>query len=245
MELATIMLRTIFMYFFIFLIMRMMGKREIGKLSVFDLVISIMIAEIAVIIIESTEKTMMTAVAPIVLLVLIQIGIAFLSLKNQKMRLLFDGKPSVLIQDGHLNRKEMFRQRYNLDDLMIQLRDNQVSDIEDVKLAVLESTGKLSVILKKSGNGDGQESGRQRPSGAAESEEYTKDRIEVKPKIRYEVLPMPLIMDGQVQDENLEKLGKTRFWLKSELQNFEVDSFKQVFFCSIDHKGKLYVDKKN
>jgi len=245
MELTAILLRTIFMYFFIFMIMRMMGKREIGKLSVFDLVISIMIAEIAVIVIESTDKSMITAVAPIVLLVLIQIGIAFLSMKNRKIRMMFDGKPSVLIQDGHLNRKEMYRQRYNLDDLMLQLRENQVSDISEVEIAVLESTGKLSVIMKeKEGSGSGEETGNDGGATVSSSAvRYSKEEID-RPKYRYELLPMPLIMDGQVQDDNLEKLGKNRFWLKSELQRYEVDNFKQVYFCSVDHKGKFYVDKK-
>lgn len=240
MELTATLFRTIFMYFFIFLIMRLMGKREIGKLSVFDLVISIMIAEIAVIVIESTDKALLSAVAPILLLVLIQIGIAFLSLKSRKARVLIDGKPSVLIRDGHLNRKEMFRQRYNLDDLLIQLRENQVANIEDVELAVLESSGKLSVITKSSEPDTGREA-----SGMSEQERSPDaERPGKSPKIRYEVLPIPLIMDGQVQDENLEKIGKNRFWLKGELQNREIENFKEVYFCSIDHRGKLYVDKK-
>jgi uncharacterized membrane protein YcaP (DUF421 family) len=242
MELAAILLRTTFMYFFIFIIMRLMGKREIGKLSVFDLVISIMIAEIAVIVIETKEKSMMLAIAPILLLVIIQIGFAYVSLKNQKLRILFDGKPSVLIRDGHLNRKEMKKQRYNLDDLMTQLRENQVSEIDKVELAVLETTGKLSVIMKEdlSGfEGTGKVSDPKEPS---REQEYNKS--DHNPKFRYELLPMPLILDGQVQDHNLEKLGKTRFWLKNELQHYNVENFKHVFFCSINHNGKLYVDRK-
>lgn len=235
MELTVILLRTTFMYFFIFLIMRLMGKREIGKLSVFDLVISIMIAEIAVIVIETTEKSMLLAIAPIILLVLIQIGIAFITMKNRKIRLLFDGEPSVFIRNGRLNREEMRRQRYNMDDLLSQLRENQVTDIESVELAVLESTGKLSVIRKHESEGSGKQD-------YSNEQEY--DKWASNPKIRYELLPLPLILDGQVQDDSLEKLGKTRFWLKNELQNYEVDNFKHVFFCSIDHKGKLYVDKK-
>lgn len=231
MELTATLLRTTFMYFFIFLIMRLMGKREIGKLSVFDLVISIMIAEIAVIVIETTEKSMVLAVAPILLLFVIQVSLAFLMMKNRKLRLWFDGKPSVLIKDGRLNREEMHKQRYNLDDLMQQLRDNQVTEVNEVEIAVLESTGKLSVIKK--GNGD---------SNGKEGQTY--EKIDRNPQFRYELLPMALIMDGQVQDDNLEKLGKTRFWLKSELSNYEVDNFKQVFFCTIDHNGKIYVDKK-
>ncbi|MCD9025675.1 DUF421 domain-containing protein [Cohnella silvisoli] len=239
MELTVVLLRTTFMYFFIFLIMRLMGKREIGKLSVFDLVISIMIAEIAVIVIETTEKSLFLAVAPILLLVIVQIGISFFSLKSRKVRMLFDGKPSVLIRDGHLNREEMRKQRYNLDDLMLQLRDNQVTEIEKVELAVLESTGKLSVIMKENVKNNGEGTGK-----SNNSDEQLFDKSDISSKIRYELLPMALILDGQVQDDNLEKLGKTRFWLKSELQNYEVENFKHVFFCSIDHKGKLYVDKK-
>lgn len=238
MELTATLLRTTFMYFFIFLIMRFMGKREIGKLSVFDLVISIMIAEIAVIVIETTEKPLHLAIAPMLLLVFIQIGIAFVTLKNRKIRMWFDGEPSVLISNGRLNRKEMRKQRYNLDDLLTQLRDNQVTSIENVELAVLESTGKLSVIMKENQEGR-QGTGKQDSPKEQEFEKWANT-----PKIRYELLPLPLILDGQVQDESLEKLGKTRFWLKNELQSHEVDNFKHVFFCSIDHRGRLYVDKK-
>jgi uncharacterized membrane protein YcaP (DUF421 family) len=241
MELAAILLRTAFMYFFIFIIMRLMGKREIAKLSVFDLVISIMIAEIAVIVIESKEKSMMLAIAPILLLVFIQIGFAYVSLKNQKLRMWFDGKPSVLIRDGHLNRKEMRKQRYNLDDLMTQLRENQVTEIDKVELAVLESTGKLSVIMKENLHDP---DGIGKISDPKQSREQEYNKSDHNPKFRYELLPMPLIMDGHVQDHNLEKLGKTRFWLKNELQNYNVENFKHVFFCSINHEGKLYVDRK-
>ncbi|TFE30727.1 DUF421 domain-containing protein [Cohnella luojiensis] len=244
MELTVILLRTMLMYVFIFLILRLMGKREIGKLSVFDLVISIMIAEIAVIVIESTEKNMLLAIGPILLLVLTQIGVAFFTMKNRKLRLLFDGKPSVFIRDGLINRKEMYKQRYNLDDLMLQLRENQVSDIGDVELAVLESTGKLSVIMKDHQSRNGEGSIRSGHNESTTGSEYDKVNHDSGVKIRYELLPVALILDGQVQDDNLEKLGKTRFWLKSELRNYEVEHFKQVFFCSIDHKGKLYVDKK-
>ncbi|MFC5469469.1 YetF domain-containing protein [Cohnella suwonensis] len=246
MELAGILLRTLFMYFFIFLIMRMMGKREIGKLSVFDLVISIMIAEIAVIVIETTDKSLYLAVAPIVLLMVVQMGIAFASLKSRKIRLLVDGKPSVIIRDGRLNRKEMLKQRYNLDDLMLQLRENQVTNIDEVELAVLESTGKLSVIVREQ-HGNRTESTthlQSSPGAERESNEEEYAKTSNSPKYRYELLPLPLILDGQVQDDNLEKIGKTRFWLKSELGRYDVENFKTVFFCSIDHRGKLYVDRK-
>ncbi|MFD0674331.1 DUF421 domain-containing protein [Cohnella sp. GCM10027633] len=243
MELTAILLRTSFMYIFIFVIMRMMGKREIGKLSVFDLVISIMIAEIAVIVIESTEKPLLTAISPILFLSLIQIGIAYLTLKNNRLRLWVDGKPSVIVRHGRLNRREMRKQRYNLDDLMVQLRENGVVDVGEVELAVLESTGKLSVITK---DRDGSAGGAGAKESTARSGGIEADpSVASFPKVRYELLPLALILDGQVQDDTLEGMGKTRFWLKKELHGYGIDSFKDVFFCSIDHRGKLYVDKKS
>lgn len=240
MEFTAIMLRTTFMYIFIFIIMRMMGKREIGKLSVFDFVISIMIAEIAVIVIEAADKPLWAAFGPIFLLAVIQIVIAFVTLKSNKLRLWIDGRPSVIVRDGRLNRREMGKQRYNLDDLMAQLRESGVTDIGEVKLAVLESTGKLSVITREE-EGNGKEATAR--SGSIEPDNSL--NVDSFPKVRYELLPLALILDGQVQDETLEGMGKNRFWLKKELHGYGVDSFKDVFFCSIDHRGKLYVDKKS
>jgi uncharacterized membrane protein YcaP (DUF421 family) len=241
MEITAILLRTSLMYIFIFVIMRMMGKREIGRLSVFDLVISIMIAEIAVIVIESTDKSIWSAISPILFLSLTQIAIAFLALKSNRLRIWIDGKPSVMIRHGRLNRREMGKQRYNLDDLMIQLRDNGIVDIEEVELAVLETTGKLSVIRREDHEHNRREATAR--SGGLESEPAM--NVDGFPKVRYELLPLALILDGQVQDDNLLGMGKNRFWLKKELHGYGIDSFKDVFFCSIDHRGKLYVDKKS
>lgn len=232
MELTVILLRTVFMYLFVFLIIRLMGKREIGKLSVFDMVISIMIAEIAVISIESTDRSMLATVGPIAVLVAIQLAISHLTLRNRKIRLWFDGHPSVLIRGGRLNWREMRKQRYNLDDLLTQLRENHISNVDEIELAVLEANGKLSVIPKD--------------EPRAEPRRKTEDSPgEVPPKIRYGILPVALVMDGKVQDDGLEQIGKNRFWLMSELRERGIRSFDQVFYCSVDHKGQLYVDRKN
>jgi uncharacterized membrane protein YcaP (DUF421 family) len=224
MDAWTVFFRTVLIYFVVFLTMRIMGKREIGKLSVFDLVISIMIAEIAVFVIEDTEMPMMHGILPMATLVLIQVGIAFFALKSQLIRNLFDGKPSYIIEKGKLNRKEMKKQRYTLDDLLLQLRENRIANVADVEFAILETTGKLSVIEKEKNS----------------VPEAGKGKVH----FHYEGLPMPLIMDGKVQEQYLEKIGKTRFWLKNQLQEKGVADFKEVFFCSIDHNGKLYLNMK-
>ncbi|MEW9700099.1 DUF421 domain-containing protein [Paenibacillus sp. SI8] len=225
MDILTIFLRTVLIYFVVFLMLRIMGKREIGKLSLFDLVISIMIAEIAVFVLEDARKPLMDGLVPMLTLVLIQVAIAFITLKSRTVRVLFDGKPSVLIENGSINREEMKKHRYNLDDLMLQLRQNKIMSIADVEFAILEPSGKLSVVEK-------------------EEKEAVKVADGLKGTIRYEGLPLPLIMDGKVQDENLEKLGKTRFWLKNQLQAKGAHDFKEIFYCSIDHRGRLFVDRK-
>ncbi|WP_418793972.1 MULTISPECIES: YetF domain-containing protein [Paenibacillus] len=250
---------TVLMYIFIFLSMRIMGKREIGKLSVFDLTISIMIAEIAVFVIEDIERPIYDGFVPMATLVLIQVLVAQLSLKSRKLRLLVDGKPSILISDGKLHRGEMRKQRYNIDDLLLQLRGQNIDSPADVEFAILETSGQLTVIEKNKGvsssNQTGnssssaeqkeQNSGGQESSGGSDKSDKSDSSGKVKlpkHKIRYEGLPIPLIMDGKVQDDNLEMIGKNRFWLRTQIRQKGVSDFRDVFLCSIDHKGQIYID---
>lgn len=226
MGILPLFIRTLLIYFVVVLTMRLMGKREIGKLSVFDLVISIMIAEIAVFVIEDVRKPFLEGLVPIAALLVIQVVTAFLSLKSQAFRGLMEGRPSYLIRGGKLDRDEMKKQRYSLDDLMLQLRQNKVLNVADVEFAMLETSGKLTVVEKPK---------KQR-------EEPHTDMFDT---VRYEGLPLPLIMDGKVQDESLAKLGKTRFWLKNQIQGEGVKDFKDVFFCSIDHRGRIFLDKRH
>ncbi|MFF2887117.1 YetF domain-containing protein [Paenibacillus sp. NPDC057967] len=246
MEIWSLLIRTTVIYFVVFLIMRFMGKREIGKLSVLDLVISVMVAEIAVIVIEDTERSMWDGIVPMVMLLLIQVSTAMISMNNRKMRLLFDGKPSVIIAKGKINREVMRKQRYNLDDLMLQLRENKITSVADVEFAILETSGKLSVIPKDGAEEADSVQSTETPDINVETSSHTplprgREKI-IPPGFRYEILPIPLIMDGKVQDENLGKIEKTRFWLKNVLQDQKVTDFKDVFLCTIDHKGKLFVD---
>lgn len=140
--------RTIFLYVIIVVIFRMMGKREIGELSILDLVVFIMIAEMAVVAIENPKSSLIESIFPMVLLLCIQLGLAFLSLKSKKFRDIMDGKPAVIINNGKIDEGEMKKQRYNFDDLMTQLREKDVKSVADVEFAILETSGKLSVLEK-------------------------------------------------------------------------------------------------
>ncbi|WP_059054409.1 DUF421 domain-containing protein [Paenibacillus senegalimassiliensis] len=221
------------MYFLVFGVMRIMGKREIGELSIFDFVISIMIAEIAVLALEDMNRPLSDGIIPMLTLMLIQLVISLLSLRYRKVRLWFDGKPSVIIQNGQINQDVMKKQRYNLDDLLMQLRSEKIDNIADVEFAVLETSGQLSVIPKNNDNNQSGQGANSKGKGVSRS---------ALQKVQFEALPLPLIMDGKVNDDNLRQIGKTRFWLKQQIQAKGLADFKQVFFCSIDHTGKLYVN---
>ena len=139
-------LKTVVLYVFIIVVYRIMGKKEVGKLSIIDLIVSILIAELAAISIEESDRSIFTSLLPISILVIIQVALGYVSLKNFKIRKLIDGDPKVIIKEGKVNFKEMTRLRYTLDDLISQLREQEVKSIEEVDYAVLENNGKLSVF---------------------------------------------------------------------------------------------------
>ena len=145
----SIIIRTIFMYFFIILVYRIMGKKEVGQLSIVDLIVSILIAELVAVAIEG-KSNIMIAVIPIGILVIVQILMSYISLKSIKFRYLIDGKPTIIIKNGKLNFTEMSKIRYSLDDLITQLRLQGIKSIEKIKYAILENNGSLSVFCDDS-----------------------------------------------------------------------------------------------
>ncbi|MCL7746950.1 DUF421 domain-containing protein [Halalkalibacter alkaliphilus] len=217
MDYMTIMLRTIFIYFIILFVLRFMGKREIGQLSVLDFVVSIMIAELAVVSIENIEVPMMYSIIPIVILSTIQIILALVSLKNNDLRKLIDGKPSVLINEGKIDEGEMRKQRYNFDDLLVQLRQNKISKLSDVEFAILEPSGKLSVIEKQEDPADG-----------------------YAPR-----LPLPLILDGKIQNEHLEQINQTQLWLRQQMRKLGYRDIKKISYCALKDRDTFFVDVKD
>lgn len=141
-----IFIRTLFFYFFIFIVYRIMGKREVGQLGIIDLIVSILIAELVVISIEDYDNNIFLSIIPILTLLLLQVTLAYFSLRKPKFRILLDGNPSIMIQNGKINYKEMLHQKYSLDDLLTQLREKGYRSIEEIEYAILENSGTLSVF---------------------------------------------------------------------------------------------------
>ena len=207
MDILIIFLRTLVLYILILIVFRIMGKREIGELSLLDLVVFIMIADIAVIGIENYDKTIMNAVLPIATLFIIQMSIAFASLKFPFLRKVIDGEPTVLIHQGQINQKVMKKLRYNLDDLLMQLRENGVRNISEVEFGIVEASGKLSVY---------------------EFDDQT-DKNAVKP-----APILTLVQDGEIIKDHLEGIGKSEDWLIAELKRYGHPNYKEVFLCSLE-----------
>ncbi len=208
MDILIVLTRTLFFYFFILFSYRIMGKREIGQLSISDLTISILIAELVAISIENRNDATILTIIPIVLLVFLEVLLAFVQLKFNKLRILMDGKPSLIVQDGKLNVKEMIKQRYSLDDLLLSLRENQISGLNEVDYAILETNGRLS-IFKKDKKG---------------------------------IYPLPVIIDGIVDNDALLNINKTNGWLNKVLSDNNL-GIKDILYAFYK-QNKLYIVRK-
>jgi uncharacterized membrane protein YcaP (DUF421 family) len=220
-----LLIRIIVFYFAVMVSMRLMGKREIGKLSIFDLIVSIMIAEVSANSLISVDDDMAEGLTIIGMLVVLQIIMSYITLKSITVRSLFEGQPTLIIANGKIRDGEMRRTRYSLSDLMTQLREKDIASIADVEFAILETTGKLSVFPK------------------AERRAVTPEDLGIS--VPRTCLPLPVIVDGLVMDGNLENIGKTRKWLNDELKKYGVSKFGQVFYCEIDNRGDIHFDLRD
>ena len=139
-------LRTLFFYFFIVMSYRIMGKREVGQLGLIDLIISILIAELVALGIEKIDQSLWMTLLPIIVLVLLEIVLGYLSIKSRKINKILGGKTTLIINNGKIVYKNLINQRYSLDDLLLELRKQSISSIEDVEYALLEPNGDLSIF---------------------------------------------------------------------------------------------------
>ncbi len=213
------------MYLLVVLIVRVMGKHQIGQLQPYELVITILISELAAIPIQDTDIPLINGIIPIATLLVIQVSLSLLSLKSETARKLICGGPSVLIENGRIHQRELGRLRYNLTDLLEQLRLKGFPNIADVEFAILETSGKLSVIPKS----------QKRPVNPADLGIPT----------AYEGLPTILIVDGTLRSEHLSQANLTEEWLRQQLRQSGLRGVEDVFLASLDTSGQLYLQAKD
>ena len=141
-------IKTVLIYFFAMFVMRLMGKRQAGELQPFELIIAVMIAEVAATPMDGPGVPITHGIVPVVVLLLMHNAIAYITLKSEKLRSFISGRPTIVVHKGIVQQKELKKTSYNLNDLLEQLRAKDVMNISDVHYAVLETNGELSVMLK-------------------------------------------------------------------------------------------------
>ncbi|MDR9787564.1 MAG: DUF421 domain-containing protein [Peptococcaceae bacterium MAG4] len=204
-------------------VIRAMGKREIGQLSPFDFVVAIIIAELAVIPLESRDLPLWHSILPLVILGLLEVIVSYATLFSHTLRGLICGHPQIIIKNGVLLRKEMRKARYNLDELLAHLREKGIFDPANVEFAVLETSGKLSVIEKS----------QHRPVTPADLGIPTS----------YEGLPTVLVMDGNIMKKDLKSINLDEKWLCDVLKEQGL-SPSNVLLATLGTDGRLFVSKK-
>jgi uncharacterized membrane protein YcaP (DUF421 family) len=219
-----VFIRTLILYVLVVIVMRIMGKRQIGQLQPFELVVAIMISELAAVPMADTGIPLVNGIIPILTLLAAQIIMSFISLKSTKARGIICGKPAILIENGKISEKQLRNEMYTLNDLLEQLRSKDIPNIADVEYAILETNGQLSIIPKS----------QKRP--------VTPEDLNITTK--YEGLPLDLIIDGKIVYKNLYTIKFNEVWLKEQLLKFGIKNIKDVLFTSIDTNGNLYYQEK-
>ena len=215
--------RSIVLYIIVLIVMRLMGKREIGQLQPFELAISIMIADLASIPMTDTGIPIFNGIIPILGLLIMHLLISIINLKSSKAREIICGRPSILIYRGRINEKNLKKERFTINELEERLRGSNVVNLGDVEYAILETSGQVTVIQKPD-----------------KRNTIPKD-FNIMPE--YEGIPYDLIIDGKVMYDNLKAIGKNYNWLKKQIEKFNMKP-EEVLVATIDGRGQIYCQKK-
>ncbi len=223
-NMVIVFIRALILYLVVVVVMRMMGKRQVAQMQPFELVIMIMIADLAATPMEDTDIPLINGVVPIIALLSIQVLASYFSLKSEGFRDFICGKPSILIHKGRIDQSEMYRLRVNINDLLEALRNKDYFNISDVQYAILETNGQMSIIPKAD----------KRPVETAD----------IGIMVKEEELPVTLITDGKLNDNKLKKTGHDKKWLMDQLKKQDIDSIKDVFFASLSSDGSFYIQER-
>ena len=217
---TTAFFRTIILYFILMLGLRLLGKRQIGELEPSELVLTLIISDLAAVPMQDYGIPLINGLLPIVVLLCLSMLLSFCNLKSIRFRALLCGRPTVIIRNGAVEQKAMAKNRLTLDELLEQLRSQGITNLTDVKYAVLETSGKLSVLPRP----------EKMPPTAADLGLAVTDELS---------LPHLIINDGRLMTEHLRQSGHNEAWLQKILRQRSLSSPKQVFLLSVDDYGHI------
>jgi len=221
---AVSIIRTFILFGLVMIVLRIMGKRQIGELQPFELAITIMVSALAAVPMEDTDIPLTNTIIPILTLLILEVFISSFTLKSRKGRVLISSKPAILIENGKIIEDELNKNRMNINDLLEQLRIKGFPSLSEVEFAVLESNGEMSVIPKS----------QKRP--------VTPEDLDISTD--YEGIPYPIIIDGVILDQNLKKIDLSASWLEQEMDNLGIKDPSGIFFAEIDSQGNIFYQKK-
>ena len=215
--------RTIILYILVLIVMRFMGKREIGQLQPFELAISIMIADLATIPMAESGIPITSGIIPILGLLVMHLTISLINLKSIRAREIICGKPSILIYRGRIQEEKLKKERFTINELEERLRDQNIFNIGDVEYAILETSGQVTVIQKPN------------------KRNTIPEDFNIMPE--YEGIAYDLVVDGKIMKENLKKLGKNYTWLTNQLKPYKIKP-EEALIVTIDGKGNFFCQAK-
>ena len=216
--------RAIVLYIVVLVVMRLMGKREIGQLQPFELAISIMIADLASIPMTEIGIPIFNGIIPICGLLAMHLLISVINLKSLKAREVICGKPSILIYRGKINEENLKKERFTINELEERLRGNNIFNLGDVEYAILETSGQVTVIPKP------------------EKRNTIPEDFNIVPE--YEGIPYDLVIDGKIMSQNLKEIGKNYNWLKKQTDKFNIKP-EDAHIVTLDGKGQIFCQAKN
>ena len=219
----TTFIRAIILYIVVLIVMRLMGKREIGQLQPFELAISIMIADLASVPMSEIGIPLTNGIIPILALLVIYMIISILNMKSVSFRKIMSGKPAILIYRGKIDEHKLRRESITINELQERLRVKNIFNLGDVEYAILETNGELTVIPKPE-------------KRALTPQDFNIDS-------EYEGIPYDLVVEGKIMHENLEVIGKDEIWLERQLKKFNV-KVADTLVATIDGKGEVFCQKK-
>jgi len=218
-------LRATFTYLYLLILTKIMGQREIGKLGLFDFIISVTMGSVSAGVLSNSQTALRNILITVGTLALWQIVISYISLKSGKIRRVVEEEPIILVQNGQLLENAMKKTRVNIDDLMSLLRQKNYFNLHQIEFAVLEPNGKISVLPKS----------QNRPITP----------LDLNISTKYEGYPSMLIQDGNILTENLKLINLDEKWLMNQLQNNNISDAKEILVAMLDTRGQLYYSLKN
>jgi len=219
-----VLIRTIFLYALVILVIRLMGKRQIGELQPYEFVITIMISDLAALPMQDTRLPLILGIIPIITLLFIKTVLSIIQLKSQKARKILEGEPCILITRGKINFETLRKQQINLDELMEEIRLAGYFDLSEIEFGILENNGQMSFLTSDKSRKD-----------------FSNNKAkEVKPQ-----LPVIYILDGKINRNALTSCGKSDDWVKSELKKYNINSIKNVLIAMTDTNGKFVYQLHN